>query len=449
MRYQDFTITINEFQGNGYPISALAGEVGRVTTVVPFPSDDLKARLAAVADLSGQADGEAVMRQAGVTLFRWALGGPIESHLRVAWDRAQRASQGLRLRLSIDSPTVSAWPWELLHDPERDHAFATSSSTLLVRYFDQANHLGSFGPQQTDLPLELLLVLPVACDLNLEEERRSIEQVAASMATILSLRVLDGVVTRSDLADALLTGDYDIVHFSGHGAFLDGRGYAALNQPDGSLDWIHSGTLSRLAVNHKSIRLVVLNVCGPGSADDGRAFQGLASQMVRYGVPAVVAMQYPITDEAATLFAREFYKRLCAGEDAGQVDVAITYARGMLSILHPNDRCWAAPVLYTHAADGIIYRLPSKSAAQVEPGAPDQAARRQALADSLQLSLEMDEDWSLVEPGVLATWQGTLRRAENAYRAHLTDPQPEAQQVARRGLVLVRRRLAAMERAFA
>jgi hypothetical protein len=244
-------------------------------------------------------------------------------------------------------------------------------------------------------------------------------------------------------------GDYDIVHFSGHGAFLDGRGYAALNLPDGSPDWIHSGTLSRLASNHRSIRLVILNACGGGYAEDGRAFQGLASQMVRYGVPAVVAMQYPISDEAATIFAREFYKRLCVGEDAGQVDVAVTYARSMLSIMYPGDRCWVAPVLYTHAADGVIYRLPGEPAIQAALGSATEAERLKALTDSLQRSLETDEDWALAEPGVLQMWGVTLRRAEEAYRTHLSDPNPEAQQVARRGVTLIQRRLAAMDQALA
>jgi hypothetical protein len=449
MQYHDFTVTINEFQGNGYPISALDDGIGRVSTVLPNPSDDLLARLAAVVETPAGADNETSMRQAGEALFRWVMAGPIEAHLRVAWDRAQQARQGLRLRLSIDSPVLSAWPWELLHDPERDHAFATSYSTLLVRYFDQANRFGSLVEQQTDLPLNLLMVLPAAPDLNLAQERLSIEQVAAAMTAALRVRALDGIVTRTDLADALLTGDYDIVHFSGHGAFLDGRGYAALNQPDGSQDWVHSGTLSRLAVNYRTIRLVVLNVCGGGRMDDSRAFQGLAAQMVHYGVPAVVAMQYPISDEAATTFAREFYKRLCTGADAGQVDVALTYARGMLSVLYPRDRCWATPVLYTHAADGIIYRLPGEPAVQAKLSATAQAARLQTLIDSLQFSLMMDDDWILAEPGVLATWRGTLRRAEEAYRAHLADPSAEAQQAARRGVMLVQRRLAAMERAFA
>ncbi len=389
------------------------------------------------------------MRAAGEALFNWLVIEPVKTHLRLAWDRAQRDGQGLRLRLCIDSAEIGAWPWEALHDPERDHAFAASASSPLVRYFDQANHLGGLAQQQAELPLNLLLVLPAAAELDLARERLSIEQVASSLATTLQVHAIDGIVTRTTLADALLAGDYDIIHFSGHGAFVDDRGYIALNLPDGEPDWINSGVLSRLALNYKSVRLVVLNVCGSARGDDGRAFQGLASQMVRYGVPAVVAMQFPITDEAATTFAQEFYKRLCAGEDAGQVDVAVTYARGMLAALHPSNHSWVAPVLYTHAVDGVIYRLPQVTAGQPETAEVGEASRLQSLADSLQRSLETEEDWGLVDPGVLATWQATLLRAGENYRDRLSDPRPEVQQVARRGLTVIQRRLAAMDKVLA
>ena len=51
----------------------------------------------------------------------------------------------------------------------------------------------------------------------------------------------------------------------------------------------------------------------------------------------------------------------------------------------------------------------------------------QALADSLQYSLEMEEDWSLADPGVLAIWRSTLLRAEADYRDRLVDLRPEVQ----------------------
>ena len=162
---------------------------------------------------------------------------------------------------------------------------------------------------------------------------------------------------RTDLADALLTADYDILHFSGHSAVVDGRGYVALNcgmgGPIGSTaapwpNWRYD----------KPIKLVVLNVCGTDRGDDGRGFQGLAPQTARAGVPVVVTMQFPITDEAAATFAQEFYKRLCAGEDAGQVDVAVIMRVGCWR------RCMPATIVGLRpghdAADGVIYRLPEE-----------------------------------------------------------------------------------------
>jgi len=449
MQYQDFTITINELRGHGYAVSVLAKSLGRVATVLANPDDALMTKLAALDNLAPASHGEAIVRAAGEALFHWLVVEPVKTHLRLAWDRAQRDEQGLRLRLCIDSAAIAAWPWEALHDPERDHTFATAASTPLVRYFDQANHLGGLARQQAEVPLNLLLVLPTMADLDLAHERLSIDAVASSLTTNLRVHALDGIVRRTDLADALLTADYDIVHFSGHGAVVDGRGYLALNLRDGRPDWIHSGALAQLALSHKPIKLVVLNVCGNTRGDDGRAFQGLAPQMVRSGVPAVVAMQYPISDEAATMFAREFYKRLCAGEDAGQVDVAVTYARGMLAVLHPNDHSWVAPVLYTHAADGVIYRLLQETVAQPETIAARETARLRALSDSLQLSLETEEDWGLADPGVLATWRTTLLGTEEVYRNRLSDAQPEVQQVARRGLAVIKRRLAAIDKVLA
>jgi hypothetical protein len=100
-------------------------------------------------------------------------------------------------------------------------------------------------------------------------------------------------------------------------------------------------------------------------------------------------------------------------------------------------------VLYTHAADGVIYRLPVQTA---EPEVVDESARLQALADSLQHSLEMEENWDLADPGVLAIWRSTLLLAEADYRDRLADPRPEVQTVARRGLAVTQRRLTAIDK---
>lgn len=449
MLYQDFNLVISTSRGGEYSVAATTEDQGRVGEVLPPPDPRLREQIARVVGLTGGDNADVLLRDTGSALFRWLLPPPLESHLRIAWDRARRVGYGLRLRLSIDAPEMATWPWELLHDPEREHTFAVSPDTLLVRYFDQAAAFGTLADQRTELPLDLLLVLPAAPDLDLARERHSVETVASTMPGALRVHTLQGVITRLDLADALLQGDYDLVHFSGHGAFMDGRGYVALNKPDGTQDWVHSGALSRLAVNYGSIKLVVLNACSSGQVDETRAFQGLAPQMVRHGVPAVVAMQYPISDDAATTFSREFYKRLCLGEDAGQVDVATTYARSMLAVLHPDELSWGAPVLYTHAPDGVIYRLPSNNQGARAPDPAQERTRLAALHASLRTSQGQTEDWALAGTGALLRWRQTLRRAEEAYLTHAASHEGEARQVALAGLALTQKRLTTLERALA
>jgi hypothetical protein len=176
---------------------------------------------------------------------------------------------------------------------------------------------------------------------------------------------------------------------------------------------------------------------------------GLAPQLVTAGIPAVVAMQFPITDKAAATFAREFYKRLCVGEEAGQVDVAVAYARSMLTVLHPGDRSWAAPVLFTNAADGVIFSIPPRVRAG---GALDPLAHRErllSLTASLQASFQSEDDWKLADLATLKAWREMTERAGQAYRVHLKHPRSEVRHAAEVGLELVDKRLIALDAAIA
>ncbi len=438
--YSDYTITISAYQGAGYPVSVFAEGMGRNSDVLAAPPAELTRLIAQVDNLpAGDGHGE-TLTAAGVGLFRW-LTGRLETHLRVAWDRAEHNGRGLRLRLSIDPPEINAWPWELLHDPQRDRTFATSIATPLVRYLDRTDQFGGLTDLKADLPLEMLLILPKSADLNLVKERAVIEQAVVSLDDVLKLKVVDGTVTRARFADALASGDFEIVHGSGHGSFLDGVGYIGLNHSDGSPDWVDGQVMGRFVVNCKSLKLGVLNVCSSGKVDEGRAFQGLAPQLVRAGVPAVVAMQYPLTDDAAMTFAEEFYRRLCTGDySAGRVDVAVTYARNLLAILYPGDRCFAAPVVYTHAADGVIFALQKKAAAPaVDSGAAD------VLAESLRASAAFDDDMALAERAMLDDWRLALAKAAGEYHRHLAEPGAAAQEVTRQGLALIRRRIQSID----
>jgi WD40 repeat protein len=82
-------------------------------------------------------------------------------------------------------------------------------------------------------------------------------------------------------------------------------------------------------------------------------------------MPAVVAMQFEITDAAALLFSQEFYALVAEGHP---IDAALAHAR--LAVYNsPNDIEWGTPVLYLRARDGRIFDL-STTGQSVHPDPP-------------------------------------------------------------------------------
>ncbi|HEX6867154.1 MAG TPA: ABC transporter substrate-binding protein, partial [Candidatus Limnocylindrales bacterium] len=75
-------------------------------------------------------------------------------------------------------------------------------------------------------------------------------------------------------------------------------------------------------------------------------------------IPAVIAMQFEITDRAAIIFAGEFYAVLAEGQP---VDAAVTQAR-LLVFADDNDVEWGTPVLFLRVQDGVLFDVADASA---------------------------------------------------------------------------------------
>ena len=88
-------------------------------------------------------------------------------------------------------------------------------------------------------------------------------------------------------------------------------------------------------------------------------FAGVAASLVQREIPAVIAMQFEITDRAAIVFAHEFY---AAVADGYPVDSAVAEARKAI-FADANDIEWGTPVLFMRVPDGRIF--------DVAPRAPD------------------------------------------------------------------------------
>lgn len=98
------------------------------------------------------------------------------------------------------------------------------------------------------------------------------------------------------------------------------------------------------------LRLAVLNACQTSTTGAELAFGGVAHQLVRAGMPAVVAMQQRIMDQTALAFSREFYRALA---DGWPVDAAVQEGRRSIMTVLGNDwqgrADWAIPTLYARS----------------------------------------------------------------------------------------------------
>jgi DNA-directed RNA polymerase subunit RPC12/RpoP len=88
-------------------------------------------------------------------------------------------------------------------------------------------------------------------------------------------------------------------------------------------------------------RLVVLDACGSDWSWLSEMLPGVAHQLVAR-VPAVIAMRYPIDNEAASTFAINLYQGIAEGQP---LDQAVQAARNALAE-GKVDRAYGTPVLY-------------------------------------------------------------------------------------------------------
>src|SRR4029453_1850813 len=102
------------------------------------------------------------------------------------------------------------------------------------------------------------------------------------------------------------------------------------------------------------LRLVVLNSCDGARTSLVDPYAGVATTLIQLGVPAVVAMQFEITDRAAICFAEELYTNLIGRQ--APIDAAVAEAR--LAVYIEVDKVeWATPVLFVRHPDDELFRF--------------------------------------------------------------------------------------------
>jgi hypothetical protein len=370
LEYLDFDLLVEQLGGNRYRVRVLNSPAGQASGLVQLPFSELELEnflLRIGRPRRGVRRLESpemeAAKQFGGKLFKAVFDNELLSALRSSLDEANKQERGLRLRLRLnDAPTLVNLPWEYLYNPTLNRFLTLSASTPLVRYLELPERI---TPLKVKPPLRALVMIANPSDyssLDVEREWQNLKTALRELErrSLLKLDRLQAA-TPGALQDQLRRKEYHIFHFIGHGGFHEQAqdGILLLEDEAGRGRPLSGQFLGTLLHDQRSLRLVVLNACEGARSGRTDPFAGVAQSMVQQGIPAVIAMQFEITDEAAIAFGREFYTAVAEGYpvDAGVAEARkAIYAQG-------NDIEWGTPVLYMRAPDGLIFDISKLEAA--------------------------------------------------------------------------------------
>ena len=311
----------------------------------------------------------APLKDFGGKLYDAVFQGEVRDRMSGSLIQTRAQGVGLRLRLRLtDTPQLAGLPWEFLYIRRENRFLAWSSRTPVVRYLDLPD-----PPRPVTVTGPLRLLVMISSPTNSNYPALDVEREWAALTGALAGPRADGrvVVERltanmSALRQRLRREEFHVFHFMGHGGYRsDWRDGVLIMEDDSGRDSEVTGEeLGALLTEHDATRLAVLNACEGARSDAIDPFAGTAQSLIQQGLPAVVAMQFEITDTAAITFARELYGAIA---DGYPLDAALAEARGAIRD-QGNPTEWATPVLYSRAPDLRLFDLPRRAAAR--PTAP-------------------------------------------------------------------------------
>ncbi len=454
--YEDFVVKIERAGEGRYRAEVDGPGGGQAETIftLPFDDKDLQIFLLKVGrPRQGSSRGIPRPMQEisdfGSRLYDAVFSGPVRDVLVKARYEMEQRGCGLRIKLRLGAaPELASLPWEFLCDG-RDY-LALNPDLPIVRHLDLPQPP---RPLHVDLPLRILVTIsapntlpPLLVDVEREKITTALESLTGAGLVDLTFTP-DALIStlQRTLRRAQQQGKpFHVWHFIGHGAYDEQTqsSVLALCDEHNRAHMVNGFTLGTLFAGYRDTRLVVMNACEGARPDPDDPFAGVAAALVERGIPAVVGMQFEITDRAALTFAEEFYKALV---DGLCVEAALTEARRAIFFL-PNHLEWATPVLFMRVADGQLFDVsydPARIQAeasrqtsgetlpqQVEPLRADLAADSGESADAERLYREAQADFEALgdwqqaaamkgKRGDLAARRGDWAGAERLYREAL------------------------------
>ncbi|HEX6305341.1 MAG TPA: CHAT domain-containing protein [Anaerolineales bacterium] len=363
INYLDFDLHIDRF-GDRYRVRVTNSPAGQAEDYFNLPFSELevenfvlrvgRSRTGMRRLESGEME---AARKFGGGLFESIFSNEVRGRLRTSMNDARQKGAGLRFRMHLnDVPELAELPWEYLYDSHLDEFLVLSNQTPLVRYLDLPL---TTRPIHVELPLKILVMISSPSDypeLDVEKEFANLTKGLGFLEQcgLVQLKRLEKA-SLIELQRQLRQETYHIFHFIGHGGFDEQAqdGVLLLEDASGRGRPVSGRYLGTLLHDQPTLRLAVLNACEGGRTSKSDPFSGVAHSLVQKGIPAVIAMQFEISDEAAIVLAREFYGAVA---DGYPVDASLAEARKAV-FAESTDIEWGTPVLYMRLPDGKIFGL--------------------------------------------------------------------------------------------
>ncbi len=397
LTYLDFDLMIERSE-SGYRVRIINSPAGQADANIEWPFSDLEIEnfLLRIGNTRRgvrrlESTEMKAAREFGGALFNAVFDDEVRGRLRSSLSDARRQGAGLRFRLHLtDVPELADLPWEYLYDSNLDEFLVLSVQTPLIRYIDLPRRT---EPLTVELPLRILVMISSPSDY----PELDVEQEFDTLVRGLGNLQRRGVVKLVRLEKATLAGlqrqlrkdEYHIFHYIGHGGFDEQAqdGVLLLEDDKGRGRPVSGRYLGTLLHDQRLMRMAVLNACEGARTSRTDPFAGVAHSLVQKGIPAVIAMQFEITDEAAITLASEFYGAMA---DGYPVDASLSEARKAI-FAQNNDVEWGKPVLYMRSPDGRIFTpkagaIPPPEAEPVmpEPSAAELPIEQERAARSLE-----------------------------------------------------------------
>jgi tetratricopeptide (TPR) repeat protein len=317
----------------------------------------------------------------GAALARTFLAGAAGVALRDAVRRAEGAGASLELGLEVADERLRGLPWETLRLPEADGTGGADGDPLAlhprVHLFRAAAADGPTPAISIPGPLRILVAIasPEAGGGELLDYEKELARILDAVEPARRLgKAHVQILHRGTVAairEALEAERFHVLHLSCHA----GPGVLVLETEEGDADEVSADRLWREALPpDRGVPLVVLAGCATAlevrrarteleRGEGEEVLPGLAAALLEHGVPAVLAMQAPVSDRYATDLAGRLYGALATQAEPAPL-AALARARleaeGSRRGLEPGAPDfhlaeWATPALYLRGAPQRLY----------------------------------------------------------------------------------------------